>query len=552
MYKASIAACLLLSLTVLAVEPYSSIRFESVPASTSGIRAELHCGSMQKDWIPEANGTGVAWLDFDNDGLQDLLIVNGGDMPRLRRMIAHEALPPAPHSLYLFHNLGAGKFKEVTDNAGLTDLYWGTGVNAADYNNDGFVDILITNIGVDLLYRNNKDGTFSEVGQAAGLSRDVAWHTGSGFADFDGDGFLDLYVAGYVDLKAQSWDDPAPHCKYRGIEGFCGPIGLKGQRGIFYRNRGDGTFAEATEAAGLANVRSAHSFSVLCDDFNNDGWPDLFVANDSDANFLFLNTGHGTFKEAAMEQGVAYNADGNVQANMGIAVGNPDARGNSTLLTTTFSEDRFAYFAKGKAGLFEEVSAESGLDGITRPLLGWACGFADFANDERQELWLANGHVYPRRADYWQPVVILASQGRKFVKQLQYPPVPDSSYRGAAVGDYDNDGRLDLIVLPVDGEPLLLRNTTDPPGSWLGLRLSGTHTNRDAIGATVQISYCGKTQQVRVRNGGSYLSRNDSRVHFGLGACGAVDRIEVQWPRGAMQTIPGTGLNKVLQVTEQR
>ncbi len=527
-----------------------SIQFENV-ISSSGIHAELHCGSPQKNWIPEANGTGVAWLDYDNDGLQDLLIVNGADMPRLRQILAHAALPPAPHSLYLFHNLGGGKFKDVTEAAGLTNAYWGTGVNAADYNNDGFIDILITNIGVDLLYRNNGNGTFSEIGQAAGLSRDIAWHTGSGFADFDGDGFLDLFVAGYVDLQAQSWEDPPPRCKYRGVEGFCGPIGLKGQRGIYYHNRGDGTFINATTTAGLANVRQAHSFSVLADDLNNDGWPDLFVANDSDANFLFLNTGHGTFRDAALEQGVAYSADGNVQANMGIAAANPDVHGNTSLLTTTFSEDRFAFFQRGKDGLYGEVAAEAGLDGITRPLLGWACGFADFDNDERQELWLANGHVYPKRPDYWQPLVILADAGNKFVRREQYPATPNNSYRGAAVGDFDNDGRLDLVVLPVDGEPLLLHNTTDAAGAWLDLQLIGTHSNRDAIGASVQIFYCGKMQRANITNGGSYLSRNDGRIHFGLGACSTVDHVEVQWPRGTRQIVAGTGTRKLLQITEQ-
>src|SRR6266404_975764 len=279
----------------------AAIEFADV-AQRAGIRAELRCGGPEKHWIPEANGTGAAWLDYDNDGLMDLLIVNGSSMEQLRRIVAGHVPEPARNGVYMFHNLGNGKFEDVTERAGLSNAYWGTGANAADYNNDGFTDILITTIGLDLLYKNNGNGTFSEVGAAAGVSRAVEWHTGSAFGDYDGDGYLDLYVAGYVDIHSISLNEPALVCPYMGAPAFCGPIGLKGGHGILYHNNRDGTFTDVTKRAGLAELKPSHSFTAVFDDFNQDGKVDLFVANDSDPNFLFLNQGDGTFKESAVER----------------------------------------------------------------------------------------------------------------------------------------------------------------------------------------------------------------------------------------------------------
>ena len=519
---------------IVGAEQSASIQFTEV-AKAAGIRAEMRCGGPEKRWIPEANGSGAAWLDYDNDGLMDLLIVNGSTMERLRGIVAGDQPTPDRNGVYLFHNLGNGRFEDVTERAGLTNAYWGTGANAADYNNDGYADILITAIGRDLLYRNNGNGTFTDVSSAAGLSRNVAWHTGSAFGDYDNDGFLDLYVAAYIDIHSLSLAEPAPVCPYSGLPAFCGPIGLKPDRGILYHNNGDGTFRDVTNAAGLASAKPAHSFTPVFDDFNGDAKPDLFIANDSDPNLLFLNQGNGTFKEAALDRGVAMNGNGNVQSNMGVAIGDLEGRGRLSLLTTTFMNDYFPLFRQDSSGFFDELSSSTGLNNLTHSWLGWACGFADFANDGEREIWLANGHVYPRAAHYEQPIAILRRHAGQFQTAYRFPLIPGNSYRGGAAADIDNNGKLSLVILPIAGEPVLLRNETENANPWIGFRLRGTRSNRDAIGARVAIEFCGKSATDTVRNGGSYLSENDPRLHFGLGACGKVDRVTVQWPAGTRE-----------------
>ena len=531
--------------------PPDSLRFEEI-AEQAGIRAQMRCGGPEKRWIPEANGSGAAWLDYDNDGLMDLLIVNGSTIEQLRKTVAGE--PPAPEKggVYLFRNLGNGKFQDVTEKAGLANGYWGTGANATDYNNDGHTDILITTIGRDLLYRNNGDGTFTEVGKAAGLSREIAWHTGSAFGDFDGDGNLDLYIAGYVDLRSLSLKEPAPVCDYLGHHVFCGPIGLPGARGILYRNNGDGTFTDVTRAAGLGNVRPTHGFTVVADDFNHDGRIDIFVANDSDPNQLFLNQGGGKFQEAAMERGVAFNGDGRAQSNMGVAVGDYNNEGRISLLTTTFHQDYFPLFKQDKTGFFDEVSSANGLATVTAKYLGWAAGFTDFDNDGLRELWTANGHVYPTSPVYFQPVTIFRNRERGFSLAWSFSGKPANSYRAGAAGDFDNDGKMDLVILPIEGQPLLLHNLTSGTMSWIGLSLRGTESNRDAIGASVSVEACGKTQFDTVRNGGSYLSRNDPRLHFGLGSCAKVGAVTITWPRGAVQAVKDVPVNRYTSIEEPR
>jgi hypothetical protein len=529
----------------------SEIQFVET-AAAAGIHAQMRCGGPEKRWIPEANGSGAAWLDYDNDGLMDLLIVNGSSMDQLRRVVAGQLPEASAGGVYLFHNLGNGKFEDVTKRAGLSNAYWGTGANAADYNNDGYTDILITTIGVDLLFKNNGNGTFSEVGGAAGLSRDVEWHTGSAFGDFDGDGYLDLYVASYADIHSIPLGDPAPNCPFKGMAAFCGPIGLAGGHGVLYRNNGDGTFTDVTKRAGLGDRRLTHGFTAVFDDFNQDGKIDLFVANDSDPNFLFLNQGDGTFKESALERGVAVEGNGKAQSNMGVAVGDFDNHGSLGILTTTFYDDYFPLFRQDTSGFYDEVSSAAGIQQATRRYLGWACGFADFDNDGQKDLWLANGHVYPLSPNYFEPFVVLRNESGQFSPVLSYPAVPDNSYRGGCAGDFDNDGRIDVALLPIAGQPLLLHNTTPAAGSWVGLRLRGTRSNRDAIGASVRIESCGKKQFDTVRNGGSYLSRNDPRLHFGLGACAKVDRVTITWPRGAVQVLNQLNLNRYTTVEEPR
>jgi len=550
--RAALAAALvaLPALAILSLAGGSAvIEFKDV-AAASGIRATMRCGGPEKRWIPEANGSGAAWLDYDNDGLMDLLIVNGSNMEELRKVVAGGTPAPTKNGVYLFHNLGNGRFEDVTERAGLRNPYWGTGANAADYNNDGYTDILITGIGVDLLYKNNGNGTFTEVGGAAGLSRDVEWHTGSAFGDFDGDGYLDLYVASYIDIHSISLKEPAPVCPYMGIAGFCGPIGMKGGRGILYRNNGDGTFRDVTKQSGIGAAGLSHGFSAVFDDFNEDGKIDLFVANDSDPNFLFLNQGNGTFKESALERGVAVNGNGKTQSNMGVAIGDYGNQGRMAVLTTTFFDDYFPLFRQDKTGIFDDQALEAGVAQGTKGYLGWACGFADFDNDGRRDLWLANGHVYPQSPYYFQPFVVLRNQGGRFSKECQYPAVPDASYRGGCAGDFDNDGKMDVAVLPIAGQPLLLQNKTENANTWVGLLLRGTRSNRDGIGASVEIASCGQTQVETVRNGSSYVSRNDPRLHFGMGACTKRVQATVKWPSGKVQVLNEMPVNRYTTVEE--
>ncbi len=522
-------------------------------AEAAGIRATVRCGGPEKRWIPEANGSGAAWLDYDNDGLMDLLIVNGGTMEQLRKVIAGEKPAPVAGGVYLFHNLGNGHFEDVTARSGLVNLYWGTGVNAADYNNDGFTDILITTIGRDLLYRNNGNGTFSEVSQAAGMRDSTAWHTGSAFGDFDGDGNLDLFITGYMDIHSLSWNEPAPVCDYFGQHTFCGPIGLKGEPSVLYHNNGNGTFTDVSQASGIAKAPLAHGFTAVAGDFSGDGKLDIFVANDSDPNYLFLNQGNGTFKEEALDRGVAFNADGRTQSNMGVAVGEyGKSSGRLDVLTTTFNKDYFPLFRQNKPGAFEEISSATGLATVTGKYLGWACGLADFQNSGARDFWTANGHVYPTDPDYFEPITIFRSAGATSALAFSYPPKPDNSYRGGCAGDFDNDGKMDLLVLPIAGSPVLLKNETASGNAWAGFTLRGTKCNRDAIGATVTIEACGTKQSDTVRSGGSYLSRNDPRLHFGLGACAKIDRVNIKWPDGSKQELRSVRPNEYMAVVQPK
>ena len=529
------------------------LRFADV-ASRAGIHMQMIHGSSAKDWIAEANGSGVAALDYDRDGNLDVVIVNGSTMERLRLIVRDKSLPASDGGVRLYRNRGTGRFEDVTQAAGISNPYWGTGANAADYDNDGDVDVLITTIGIDLLYRNNGDGTFSEVGQKAGLSRQIGWHTGSAFGDYDEDGNLDLFIASYLDLSALQLEGPAPACNYLGLDSFCGPLGLKAGADFLYRNNGDGTFTDVTERSGLAASTARYGFSAVFGDLNQDGRVDLFVANDSAPNFLFLNQGDGTFEENALTMGLAYNAHGKTQADMGVAIGDYDGDGSVDLLTTTFSEDYFPLFAQRAPGVFEDVSFEAGLGSVTEPYVGWACGFSDLDNDGDQDLWLANGHVYPTierlgSSTYFQPLALFENRrGRLLRRENAISGTLPNSHRGGITGDFNNDGRVDLLVISIQGSPLLLENRTAADHSWIGLALLDEQNNLEGIGARVEIEFCGHVRAATVRAGGSYLSRSDPRVHFGLGECRRVERVTIRWPGRQAQTIVNPPIDRWIEV----
>ena len=555
---AALASLSLLALSaprILSASTAVALRFVDV-APEAGLTLRISHGGSDKDWIAEANGSGVAVLDYDDDGWMDILIVGGATMPELREIVAGQTPSGGARRVYLYRNLDGRKFEDVTERSGLACPYWGTGANAADYDNDGDVDILITTIGRDLLYRNDGAGNFTEVGARAGLRQAHAWHTGSSFGDLDADDDLDLYVAAYLELDTLPVQGEAPVCTYRGMGVFCGPMQLEPAIDVLYRNNGDGTFSDITEEAGVLATKAGYGFTPVFDDFNRDGMLDIFVSNDSSPNFLYINQGRSNFREDALAAGLAYNADGKLQADMGVCVGDYDADGDQDLFTTTFSEDYFPLFEQQAPGIFEDVSSRVGLRNETVPYLGWGCGFSDLDNDGDRDLWIANGHVYPTAGDlatttYHQPISILESRAGRFRASVRaVEGVAANSYRGAASVDFDNDGKIDLLLLPIDGVPVLLKNDSEGSNSWLGVRLEATRGNREGIGARVEIEFCGKRQYATVRNGGSYVSRRDPRVHFGLGGCGLAGRVTVHWPDDRLRELEDVEVNQWVTLEE--
>ena len=534
-------------------ESVSAIRFAET-AADAGIEAHISHGSREKAWIAEANGSGAAVLDYDDDGWMDIVLVGGATMSELRRTARGESPEVARDRVFLYRNSRGKRFEDVTPDSGLASRYWNTGANAADYDNDGDVDILITTIGTDLLFRNEGNGTFREIGRQAGLSRVSAWHTGSSFGDIDADGDLDLYIAGYLSIGSLPLEGVPPVCDYKGLDVFCGPLDLEPGGDILYRNNGDGSFSEITSVAEVRPEKPGYGFTPVVEDFNGDSRLDIFVTNDSSPNFLFLNQGRATFREDALGAGLAYNADGKKQADMGTCLGDYDSDGDLDILTTTFSEDYFPLYEQLAQGIFEDVSHAVGLRRETTPLLGWSCGFSDLDNDGDRDIWIANGHVYPTAGKlastaYHQPVSILENHAGRFrsvagaASQLK-----GNSHRGAASADFDNDGGVDLLVLPIEGTPALLMNRSTSRGRWLGVRLRSKNGNREGIGSLVEIEYCGIRQVLSASNGSGYASRSDPRLHFGMGECSKPGSIAVRWPQGGMQTLHDIESNQWLEI----
>ena len=530
-----------------------SVHFRDV-SREAGITPIVISGGREKNYVLEVNGSGVCWFDYNNDGYMDLYLVNGATLEELQGRAS-----AGKHHNFLFRNNRNGTFTDVTDQVRAPGKGWGFGCVAADFDNDGNTDLLVTNFGPNILYRNNGDGTFTDVTTRAGVGGGNIWHTGAAFADYDNDGRLDLYVAGYLDFDLQN--PKSGGCEYEGVRvKACGPHGFKGAPDALYHNNGDGTFTDVTAKAGVVDRGLYFGFAVIFDDFDNDGFPDIFVANDSNPNYLYHNKGDGTFEEIAVTAGVAYSGDGKEHSGMGAAVGDYDNDGLMDLFVTTFANDNYALYHNDGGNFFTDVSYPSGVAEPTIRWLGWGTFFLDYNNDGFKDLFCINGHVYPEidgriRQSYRQPLQLLENIGhgkfREVSEQAGLARMPWHSGRGGAYCDFDNDGNVDVVVSNIDDRPTLLRNEGGSGNNWLELSLAGTVSNRSAIGAKVKITAGDLVQYDHVRAGGSFLSGNDLRLHFGLRMHKRVDSLEIRWPGGRVDRYQNLEINKILSLREK-
>lgn len=524
-------------------------------APRAGLTAKtIYGGERTNRYLLETTGSGVAAFDYDNDGWVDIFLVNGTTL---------EGFPPgAGPTSHLYRNRGDGTFEDVTARAGLALEGWGQGACTGDYDNDGFEDLFVTFWGTSRLFRNRGDGTFEETTKAAGLDTSrPRWGAGCAFLDYDRDGRLDLFVANYIDMDLAA--TPVPEsglCRYKGIPVACGPPGLTGGRNILYRNAGDGRFVDVSDQSGITKASGTYALGVSTLDFDDDGWVDLYVANDSNPSALYRNNRDGTFTDIAVAAGCAYSQDGKPQAGMGVAVGDYNRNGLMDIFKTNFAGDTSTLYANTGKGLCDDRTFASGIGRNTR-WLGWGVGFLDLDLDGWLDLFLVNGHVYPEvevlktEAGYRQRKVVYRNRadGRfeDVTERLGEPVTIPRAGRGAAFADFDNDGDVDVIVNNVHETPNLYRLDLREPKNWLAVRLVGVASNRSAIGARVRLTAGGLTQVEEVRGGGSYYSQNDLRRHFGLGKATSVDRLEVRWPNGLEEAwLDVREINRVMTLTE--
>ena len=556
-HRSRVALVTLAGLGVLGVrvdaEDELGFAFENVAAKAGLLTPTVFGGQGQNKYLLETTGCGVAFFDFDGDGRLDIVPVNGTTL---------EGFPKGQEPTSRLHrNRGDGTFEDVSARAGFDRSGWGQGVCAGDYDNDGREDLLVTYWDNDRLYRNAGDGRFEDVTTRAGLNeKRTRWGTGCAFLDYDRDGRLDLFVANYIDLDLAVTATPDTGlCRYKGVPVACGPPGLPGGKNILYRNRGDGTFEDVSEKAGILKTGGTYGLGVSTFDFDDDGFVDVFVANDSMPASLYRNNRDGTFTDVAVTAGCAYSQDGKPQAGMGVAVGDYDRNGTMDILKTNFAGDTSTLYANGGDGLCEDRTFASGMGGITR-WLGWGAGFVDFDNDGWLEAFLVNGHVYPEvarlttEAGYEQPKVVYENlQDGRFLEvtgRLGPPATEPRAGRGAAFGDFDDDGAVDVVINNMHAAPDLYRTLRRNSNHWLRLKLVGTTSNRSAIGARVRCRAGGVLQVQEVRGGGSYASQNDLRVHFGLGLAATVDRLEVRWPNGREEAWSDLAVDRVSVLRE--
>ena len=525
-----------------------SLVFEDV-AAEAGLNFQHFSGSPEKQYILESMSGGVAWIDFDRDGWMDLYLVNGGRWEELvqgKRTVSNA----------LYRNNGDGNFANVTEKAGVGNRHWGMGVAAGDYDNDGWVDLFVCNYGPNTLYRNNGDGTFSDVTATAGVG-DGRWAVSASFGDYDADGWLDLYVTNTVQFD---YKDPDPmDCHYRGITVQCGPLGMVGDSDILYRNNRDGTFRDVSEKAGVSDVTPSYGLGAIWSDYDNDGDLDLYVANDQMANFLFRNRGDGTFEETGLFAGAAFSDDGTAQGSMGVDFGDYDRDGLLDIYITHFSDDYNTLFRNLGQGRFRDMTRGAGLTFSSWPMVGWGTGFVDLDHDGWEDIFAANGHVFPQVDGYkigtsfHQRSQVFRNLGQGKFQEVSagLDKLKSWSSRGVAFADYDNDGDIDVAVNNLDGVPWLLKNQKgSEAGNWLMLSLEGTRTNRSAIGARVTLETAEGKQMREIRGGSSYESTHDFRVHFGLGRLETVNKMTVRWTDGTTQSFENLKVDRAYRLKE--
>lgn len=557
MRKVIIAALVSVAISVGALErapdkPGVQVQFTDI--TDAGIKFR-HISAPEKKYVVESMSGGVALFDYDNDGCLDIYFTNS--------LTVDTANNPQSAPSALYHNNCDGTFTDVTEKSGLAYPGWAVGVVAADYDGDGYEDLYVTCLGHNHLFHNNGNGTFTDVTGQVGVD-DPRWSTGAAFGDYDNDGTLDLFVANYVDFKLTDLPEfgKGKTCIYRGVAVQCGPRGLPGAGDSLFHNNGEGTFTDVSQKAGVADPEGRFGLGVVWTDVDNDGWLDLYVANDTGPNFLYHNKHDGTFEEIGFPTGVAVDEEGNEQGSMGVAVGDYLHTGLLGIFVTNFSGEHATLYRHDSALSFTDASYPAKVAAVSSPFVAFGTGFLDYDNDGWPDLMLVNGHVYPQMENanlettYRQRILLFHNEhdgtfseiAAESGEALMVPRVG----RGVAFGDIDSDGDIDVVINNLDGKPAILRNDGGNRNNWITIKLVGRGLNRDAIGAKVKVIFGDLVQWDEVHAGGSYCSSNDLRLHYGLEKRSRVDLIEIHWPDGKVETVPDVPINNFLTVEEGR
>ncbi|HKP12591.1 MAG TPA: CRTAC1 family protein [Blastocatellia bacterium] len=533
------------------------VTFVEVAARAGLTEPIIYGGVDRKKYIIETNGCGVAFFDYDNDGWVDILLLNG-----TRLEGSPQGKAPA---IKLYHNNRGGGFTDASAGSGLTRTGWASAVTVGDYDNDGNEDLFITYYGQNVLYHNDGRGRFSDVTEKAGLAtKGTRWGSGCAFVDVDRDGRVDLFVANYLIFDPAAVPEPGkgPNCLWKGVPVNCGPKGLPTDTNLLYHNNGDGTFADVSQSSGIGKTQNRYAMTAIVTDYDDDGWPDIYVACDSTASILYRNNRDGTFKDVALEAGAAYSEDGQAQAGMGVAVGDYNGDGFADIFKTHFADDLPAMYKNTGRGFFEDASRAAGFE-HTR-YIQWGTGMVDLNNDGWPDVFTVTGNVYPevekvfKEYPHRSPRLIYRNLGNGRFKEVTAECGPGArelhSSRGCAFGDYDNDGDVDVLIMNMNEPPSLLRNDYNGArrgaNNWLTLKLVGTKSNRSAIGARVRLKVGARQQMQEVSSQSSYYSFNDPRLHFGLGDSPRAEQIEIRWPNGETEILKGIAANQVVTIKE--